>query len=186
MRKATIDRLKDVIRDPNCASMNLGTVKGFLGELLVKEKLADEGVSINHKGNQSGFDLEFKDVKIDVKFSTLKEEFKHFPKFWDCALKHKNKQKISCTHFVCVAVDENLELITFYVIKSRHLKRFPKYLGKFKNVEHGFAVLPSTSKLPSDCPLELRKYFKKCDSLVREGIARETKADRVLSKFIVE
>ena len=67
----SIKLLQRVIRDSNCGRMNLSTVKGYLGELLVKNKLEQEGFKVDHAGNQSGYDLRIGGAKIDVKFSTL-------------------------------------------------------------------------------------------------------------------
>ena len=106
----TIQRLKLVIKDENCARMNHSTVKGFLGELLVKAKLESEGLEIIHRGNQSGFDLEYakehSHFKIDVKYSEPKNDFEKAVTNWGWALQHENKKKpITCTNGHCL-VDE--------------------------------------------------------------------------------
>src|SRR5438067_1175751 len=49
----TVNLLKRIILDPNCTKMNLSTVKGYLGELLVKAKLEREGMTVEQHGNQS-------------------------------------------------------------------------------------------------------------------------------------
>ena len=62
----TIDLLKKVILDPNCSRMNQSTVKGYLGELLVKAKLESEGALVEHLGNQRGYDLQFNNPTADT------------------------------------------------------------------------------------------------------------------------
>jgi hypothetical protein len=47
----TISLLKNVINDKNCRNMNLSTIKGYLGELIVKRKLQEEGITAISKGN---------------------------------------------------------------------------------------------------------------------------------------
>src|ERR1700724_1160231 len=110
----TIQRLKLIIKDENCARMNQSTVKGYLGELLVKAKLESEGLKLFHQGNQTGHDLEYtndnQSVKIDVKCSSQKSEFDKVAPNWGWALQHENKTKpITCTHFVCLALDKENE-----------------------------------------------------------------------------
>jgi hypothetical protein len=170
----TIRCLKEIINDPNCKYMNLSNVKGYLGELLVLKKLEREGKKIRQKGNQSGYDLELvgENVRIDVKFSNYKGEIRKFPKYWGWALKHGNKKKgITCTHFVCVAANENLEAKEFYVIKKEHLKKFPKSeMKQFKRVVNGFVLLPEY-KYPEHTDKNLKGYFEKCRALVSCKIA---------------
>lgn len=72
--KNTIELLKEVIRDENCSRMNKSGVKGYLGELIVLQKLQYEGLKPEHFGNQSGIDIIVNNVKIDVKTSTLKDD----------------------------------------------------------------------------------------------------------------
>ena len=56
---------------------------------------------------------------------------------------HKNKKKpLSCTHFVCVAVDEKFNPVFYYVIHKDSHKLFPKGQGQFNGVKNGFALLP--------------------------------------------
>lgn len=55
----TISLLRKIIFDTNCDRMNKSTIKGFLGELIVKERLEEVGFEVKHQGNQSGYDLSF-------------------------------------------------------------------------------------------------------------------------------
>lgn len=89
--------LRDVVRHPACQKMNLSTVKGYLGELLVKQLLEAEGVKVEHLGNQNGYDLRFslqgRDIRVDVKMSLPKDEFGWGFEYWGWALQHANKKK---------------------------------------------------------------------------------------------
>lgn len=166
--RKTIDVLKEIIQDENCSHMNLSTIKGYLGELIVKLKLEKEGCSIIQKGNQSGYDLKFKDIKIDVKTSSFKKETFNSPFSWGWALKQKSKKRlISCTHFVCVALNKNYKVDAFYIIKKENIKYFPKGIKRFKGVQKVFSVLPNTNAL--NVPEELSILFKKCRVLEKEG-----------------
>ncbi len=159
----TIQRLQEVIADLNCTKMNLSTVKGYLGELLVAQKLTDEGATIRMVGNHSGYDLEIPDfgVRIDVKFSTIKSEVKGCPDYWGWALKHASKLKdITCTHIVLVAVDRQFQPVKFYVVRASMLDRFPaSAIRQFKNVVHGCVLLVKPADLKTIAPPELKAYF---------------------------
>lgn len=168
----TIQRLRAIISDGNCKKMNLSNIKGYLGELLVIQKLLDEGHEIIQKGNQSGYDIEIpnKEIKIDVKFSTIKTEVANCPPYWGWALKHKNKQKeISCSHFVCVAVDKELKPLNYYIIKASNLCHFPSSaIGQFKNVERSFGLLKNHRQILSIEDKKIGKYFEICRKLLYE------------------
>jgi len=125
--------------------MNLSTVKGYLGELLVKDHLEDEGLPVEHLGNQSGYDLQFENlgkiVKIDVKFSVLKYEYDVEHENWGWALLHQNKKReSSCTHIVCVAVDDEYDVVNYYVVPRANVRLFPSSGGRFSRVSHGFLL----------------------------------------------
>lgn len=152
----TIRLIKRLIFDPNCARMNLSNVKGYLGELLVKAKLESEGAEVTHLGNQSGHDLELtykgKLIKIDVKFSALKREFRTKQKQnnWGWALIHENKKREpSCTHYVCVAVDPELEVVGYYIIRREHAELFFSGVGQFKGVKHSFILFQNKDFTPN-------------------------------------
>lgn len=145
--------------------MNQSNVRGFLGELYVKEKLESEGCEVTHFGNQSGIDLEIvgKNIRIDVKFSSLRN-----PHSWDAnwgwALKSLSKRKISCTHFICVAADENYDVNSYYVVKSECISLFPQATGQYKNVQHSFLLQQNTKNL-----IDLEDYSR-CRNLITEGL----------------
>jgi len=132
-------------------TMNLSTVKGFLGELIVKRKLEEEGLDVLHKGNQSGYDLEFGNYKIDVKFSAFKNDSRDKRgNHWGWALIQGPKKKIKCTHFVCVGADEFLNPLFYYIINQDHHTLFHRGKGQFKGVQRGFIVLPNEE--PDEIP----------------------------------
>ncbi len=188
----TIKNLKKIICDPNCSSMNISTVKGYLGELYVYKKLREEGIEPIQKGNQGGYDLEFdlgdKNFKIDVKLSTLKEEVNGVPKFWGWALNNKRKSRITCTHFICVAVNDDLDPIKYYIINAnaKNLKCFKGYFKQFSNVTHGFALLPPKSTLNKISQGEYKMLFKKCHSLLKDGVVIGVPPNQKLSKKLIK
>jgi hypothetical protein len=186
----TIDLLKKIITDKNCENMNLSTVKGYLGELIVKRKLQDEGIKTNSKGNQSGYDLEYKDndkdIRIDVKLSMLKNEFGLENHHWGWALKTKNKNKeITATHFVCAALNNELEVDAFYVINTKNKKyeMFPQGPSRFRNVEHSFGVYSSDL---SDIinKEDIKTYFKQSMALMQDGYVIRVNPSENLSSSI--
>lgn len=152
--------------------MNKSTIKGYLGELIVKRKLMKEGIPTNSLGNQSGYDLEYKDdkIKIDVKLSLLKNEFKLNSYYWGWALKHESKKEIKATHFVCVALNNNYEVEAFYVINAKNWRErateFPEGIKQFSKVERGFGIYPSNLAEIKDP--NIKDFFNKSETLVRE------------------
>lgn len=168
--KDTLQNLKTIIQDENCQRMNLSTVKGYYGELLVKDKLEKEGCAVEHKGNQSGYDLEVGDITIDVKCSSFKEEIKGFPRYWGWALRHKSKKRIiKHTHFICVALDDSLNVESFYVIKRSDMEKFPSGFGQFKSVMRSFVVSPENiAKYPTR---DIENAFIKSKNLILNNIA---------------
>jgi|WetSurMetagenome_2_1015567.scaffolds.fasta_scaffold444018_1 hypothetical protein len=192
----TMKRLRTIIKDKNCYNMNLSNIKGYLGELLVAKKLINEGQEIIQKGNQSRYDISLpnKDIKIDVKFSTIKTEVKGCPHYWGWALKFKRKndtKKInankdaSCTHFVCVAVDKYLKPYNYYIIKSCDLSKFSgSVIGQFRNVEKSFAILQNPKQISNNENINLVKYFKKCGKLLTDGTVIKIGAkNKLTNKF---
>jgi len=185
---ATVRKLRNVINDQNAHRMNLSTVIGYLGELVVLAKLHKEGMICRMKANQSGYDIECPDdnIKIDVKASRCKDEFiKQIGCHnWGWALKHENKKKpITCTHFVCVQFDANLEVIKYYVIPVNALKRFPKGVGQFGGVQNAFAVFPNTEI--TGYHKNYKKLFEKSISLLNDPRSvRKVKSNGSLSKVL--
>jgi len=190
--KSTIKSLKNILRDENCDRMNHSVIIGYLGELLVKSKLEKElrkkGIQIIHKGNQSGYDLAIdgKDIEIDVKTSTLKDEVKDFPPYWGWALKHANKTRpISCSHFVCIALNNNFKPRSFYVIKSKHVKYFSSGFAQFRNVEKSFIIMPRENERKISNKNKIAKVIKALaisKKLLNMGVAVHVNLNGSLSK----
>lgn len=173
----TINRLKQIITDKNCERMNKSTLKGFWGELIVRRQLESEGFVVEHYGNQAGYDLFIKDqnLKIDVKTSVLKDEFKWGIEYWGWALVHESKQKeITATHFVCLGCDRELNAKIFVVIPTEITRKFPKGIRQFSKVKHGLIVFPDKQKPNPTCSEEAR-FLKSCDKL------QKTKQIKVIS-----
>jgi hypothetical protein len=136
--------------------MNLSTVKGYLGELLVKQLLEDENVNVQHLGNQNGYDLRFlrhgKDVRVDVKMSLPKDEFGWGFEYWGWALQHANKKKgITATHLVCVGCTQDLEIDSVFVVAASDVLLFPAGEKQFSKVLRGL-VLPASGQIAAVPP----------------------------------
>lgn len=181
----TIKLLKSLIKDTNATHMNLSNVKGYLGELIVKEKLEKEGYEVMQKGNQSGYDLDVPSLsaKIDVKFSTFKSEAKNYPKYWGWALMSGSKNReLKFSHFVLVALRENLDLDAYYVIRIRDLKFFPKNFAQFRNVKKGFGVFPKD--LPKNATKNDKKYARESKKLLKTKKVIKVLPRQNLSKIL--
>lgn len=146
---------------------------GFLGELLVREKLESEGREVKHFGNQSGYDLWYGkgtvEVKIDVKASRgdpIRDEFRA----WGWALlSTSKKRKLSCTHFVCIALDATLMPHAYHVIPSSKVKAFPHAAGRFKSVMHAYGSMPACTRNSPVMP-----EAQQSQSLISLGVAHFT------------
>lgn len=175
---SAIDLLRAVILSPDCAKMNRSTVKGFLGELLVKERLESEGIEVNHLGNQNGVELCFeiggKRVSVDVKMSLPKDEFKWGFEYWSWALLHENKKKeVAATHFVCVGCSQALEIESLFVVQKSRLAEFPRGIRQFSKVTHGLVLqrglLPAGIEPPEAALYAISHQLLKNDAVVRVG-----------------
>lgn len=150
--------------------MNKSTLKGFLGELIVRKQLEFEGFDVQHLGNQAGYDLFIKDrnLKIDVKMSVLKDEFNGGIEHWGWALVHMSKQKeITATHFVCLGCDKDLNAKMFVVVPANMTKRFPQGIHQFNKVKHGLIVFPDTRRPNLSRGSEETRFLKSCDKLLK-------------------
>ena len=163
----TIHRLAQIINDPNCARMNCSSVKGYLGELLIKKKFEDEGLIVKHHGNQSGYDLSFRygdnDFRIDVKTSLLKNESKRTSNYyWGWALLHENKKKkIKATHIVCLGCHRDYSPSFFIVIPFDKVAKFPNGMKQFSKVKHGLMISKTRNKQMED------SFIRQCQSIMR-------------------
>lgn len=158
---SAIELLRKVILSPDCDRMNRSSVKGFLGELLVKERLESENIKVKHLGNQNSVHLQFcidsTEINVDVKMSMLKDEFKWGFNYWGWALIHASKKNHSAvTHFVCIGVSESLEIEAIFVVRNVNgLEGFPSGIRQFSKVTHGlvlqqFQELPEGVKQPDE------------------------------------
>jgi hypothetical protein len=168
----TIGLLREVILDENCKRMNLSTVKGYLGELLMLQQLTNAGFeAAEHQGNQTGYDLSVgkdKKFKIDVKTSTLKFELSRECKNWGWALQHENKKRpISATHFVCLGLDDKLEASQFIVIPANLAKKFPESIGRFSGVSHALFAFPPSSE-PKKLSGESKQRIEECKRILQD------------------
>lgn len=144
-----IQRLKTVLNDPVCrANMTLSTVTGFLGELIVRQRLKKEGIEVSHHGKMSSYDLEYGPYKIDVKTSARKSELGEGLSNWGWALKRESKRKNACTHFVCLALDERYEPVAYYVLHASHARDLSSGVGQFSKVQAALMVV-SGQRMPS-------------------------------------
>ena len=185
--ETTIKILKKVINDPYCDRMTKSVVIGYLGELILKNKLEKEGLSVDHKGKQSKYDLEYEKndtiFKIDVKTSKLKDEHKWGVKYWGWALSQGNKTKeLNCTHFVCLALDEQLDAYEYFVIPAKNAKLFPSARGQFNSVNHGLIVFPKGSKKVTD--KKWMESINRSEKLIKKYVLR-AKKNSLLSKKII-
>lgn len=179
----TIDLLRQVIQDPHCSRMNRSGVKGYLGELLVLQKLRDEGLQVVQRGNQSGYDLEAGEYKIDVKLSTTKFEVDRVTPSFGWALVHQNKKRdLTCTHFVCAALDEKYEVAAFYIVPQASARKFPGGAGQFRGVKHGFCLL--AGKRPKLMKKGWGRVISESERLLREGAATRVRPGGSLKRAL--
>ncbi|MYM23256.1 hypothetical protein GTP46_11425 [Duganella sp. FT135W] len=168
--------------------MNQSNVKGYLGELFVKERLESEGQVVEHVGNQSGYDLRYTegevDIRIDVKMSLLKNEFKWDFQYWGWALKQESKKKpITATHFVCVGCDENLALKALFVVRAADVAQFPQGEKQFSKVQHGL-ILPPHPVAAELCPRNSDTY-QRSQALLTQGAVLEIGPGSTLSEVLL-
>jgi hypothetical protein len=159
----TIQLLKDVILDENCGRMNKSVVKGYLGELIVFQKLQNEGYEPKHFGNQSGVDISVRDFKIDVKTSALKNDGND-DEIWGWALLRKDKP-IKYDAAVCVALDKNLDVDAYYCIFGSKVSDFKCQDKRFTHVLNRFHKYPqppdpNSSKKLIDAYEQSEQYIK--------------------------
>ncbi len=171
---STIELLRKIVLDKNCDHMNKSTVVGYLGELIVKNQLELCGFNVDHKGNQTGYDLLIKngDVKIDVKTSRLKIEFSRDVRNWGWALVHSNKQKqISATHFICLAFNDDLSINQMILIPADVAIKFPQGIGQFPGVINGLVILPDGGSV-NKLTIKQIEYLNECKKRLRNKSIR--------------
>lgn len=139
--KGTINRLKEILKDPNCERMSKSNIVGYLGELYIFDLLNSGDGDITQKGKQASCDLVYNEISIDVKTSTLKSEFKNNITNWGWNLKKRNKET-RCDVFVCVRLEKDFNIKDVYIIHSNDIGKLqsPK-TGQFNSGECGLRVL---------------------------------------------
>ena len=186
----TIELLKKVIRDPNCKEMNKSTVKGYLAELIVMNKLQSEQADVTHIGNQGGFDILYKkngkELKINVKCSEFKDEFRLGCKYWGWALQHGSGEKdFSATHYVCVGLDDDFNEGVLVVIPCTATAAFPPGIRQFRNVKHSLIVFKDVPALDEKKYADVLEFNKTSEQLLKKaGVKKlenlgETLADKL-------
>lgn len=157
-----IDKLIAILQDTESGRMNKSNVIGFLGELYVKQNLEDHGFIVNHMGNQSNVDLFIgSSIAIDVKTATLKEPNSAYPN-WGFALLSKENAK--ATHYICVALDNDYSVDSYFVINKTSLIYCPPPESKrFKKLKYTFLT-----KKYADTLLDLEPY-NICQRMVDSG-----------------
>jgi hypothetical protein len=170
--------------DPHCTKMNKSTVVGYLGEIVVREKLISEGLTVEHFGNQTGFDLKIENgPRIDVKACTRRSDFGTDADFWGWALlSESKKRKINFTHIICVAFTTALDVHKFYVIHTDNLSKFPKSSPRFKGVLRCYNVFDRVPPL-----LKKSQWFKcrrGCEKALQGGYVIAVKPNENLSKHV--
>lgn len=182
-----IKNLVSILNHSESQFMNKSTVIGFLGELYVKEKLIKENnldYEIIHKGNQSNVDLIIKDAgnnliaKIDVKTSRKKELDTIHPN-WGWAIHQKTKNKITATHYICVALDEKFEVDSLFLINTNVMNELPEvYDSRFKNMTKALNISSSEDEL-----LDLENYSLS-HKLIKEGIIQKIQNESLFDLLI--
>ena len=182
----TIQRLKDIALDPNCDYMNKSTVVGYLGEVVVREKLSSKGLVVFHKGNQSAYDLATSSgVKIDVKAGSPRDEFGAGREFWGWALKSQSKKRdINFSRIICVAFTEKYDIHGFYTVLVSNLEHFPPAIPRFKGVERTYNHFERVPVLPPK-KIQWQPVYDGCVAALRNGHVRETKPEARLRDSLI-
>jgi hypothetical protein len=176
----TINLLKDVIRDENCERMNKSGVKGYLGELIVLQKLQDEEFKPEHLENQSGVDIIVNNFSIDVKTSTLKDDG-FGTDVWGWALLRKGK-KIENDAAICVALDKKLNVAGYFCIYGKNMESFNSSHEWLKNVMCRFQKFPKEPVETSS--KKFKEAYQKSEESLRDGHVIEIGSNGLLGSII--
>jgi len=111
---------------------------GLCGELLVKMKLAEKGISFKSKGGQGGYDIRLENgKKIEVRSSLLKNEglYPKDVRFFGWRIKKRGKE-VGFDYLLCVAFDDDLANPKIYLFtKEEALKAGDVEIPRFKGVQ---------------------------------------------------
>ena len=144
-----IRRLAELLTELNEKAPTL--LVGFCGELLVKSKLAENGIRFLSKGGQAGFDIELKDSgkRIEVRSSLLKNEG-IYPKdimFYGWRIKDRDSE-VKYDYLVCVAFDEELTNPRFYIFtRDEALQAGDVSIPRFKKVQKKLHLFRSVEEM---------------------------------------
>lgn len=175
--------------------MTMSMVVGYLGELYVLQKLVNEvkqkgsklaGTEVKHLGRQSGYDILFGELRIDVKTSNFKvdvEKKQGMPKYWAWTLIPKTRKKKGMIDwFVCLSLHPNHNVDSYYCIRMKDVDHFPGLMGRFNNVEHGFGLTPTP--IPPDVSQGTRDFFEISENLHKKGLAQRVKPGESLTAIL--
>lgn len=178
-----INKIKNILKDEAFIRMNQSTLKGYLGELYVKQKLEAEGFEIEHKGNQSNVDLIIHkhQLFIDVKLSSKKFQKNISSGLWTFALRQSSKNKIKCTHFVCVALNEAFDVVSYYIVRANDLDKIPGPLdSRFSKVLNTLALAENLEDFLGN------EVLTKCHMLLQDNIVRRVLPNDNLSALLTD
>ena len=132
-----IRKLVDLLSDLNEKTPTF--LVGFCGEVLVKSKLIENGISFISKGGQAGFDilLQANRKKVEVRSSLLKNEG-IYPKgimFYGWRIKDRDKVE-KYDYLICVALDNRLTNPRFYIFtREEAMKAGDVNIPRYKKVQ---------------------------------------------------
>jgi hypothetical protein len=142
----TIKALRDLRHDRNASGL-ISHVVGFIGELIVLDKLKEEGVNAEHIGGRSWYDIKCGDSKIEVKTSKIREDdpWCDNVKYWGWGLRRKVQRNNLCSHVICVQLDEGFSAMGFQIIANANVEKFPQ--SKRYPTEANTLILPTDEDL---------------------------------------
>jgi hypothetical protein len=161
----TIQLLKNVIFDKNCERMNKSGVIGYLGELIVFQKLRQENYQPELLGKQSRVDIIVNGFTIDVKTSRMKNDGFGID-VWGWALQRKDST-VKYNIAICLALDTELNVAGYYCIYGKYIDSFQSSHERLTSVISRFQKFP---KAPDE--MSSKKYregYQLSKKLIREG-----------------
>jgi hypothetical protein len=105
-------------------------IVGFIGELIVIEKLIEEGMDPKHIGGKKKYDIECNGKRIEVRTSSSRSQ-KDESKVWGWNLRKINQKESNCSHIICIQLDDKLDATKYLIIKSEDVKHFPESKTKY-------------------------------------------------------
>lgn len=108
-------------------------------------------------------------------------------KYWGWALRFKDTKKdVSCTHFVCLGVDDKFNPKIIYIIPADKHTSFPQGVRQFKKIEHGFIANTSDDPvdLNGDIHDEWKDFIRACDKNIKNQDAIKLKENEKLVEVL--